>query len=360
MNINGLWKGLSLILCGLLLVAALVGCSDQILLESGEIVTKGQKPSTVDPSGTQAPAQTQGEAETYPPLTLATQAETKPPISLDAIDPEAFFQGSETVMWFDFLQTGESDCILIRVGDKAVLVDTADIDDAQKIKNKLSEYGITTLDCLILTHYDNDHIGSVSALLASVSVGEVYMPDYVRDSGLYRSAVSAINERVEASRIHRLYGETVTFDLGGATFSLDATSLYERGMTVGADGATAGIVENNFSIITTVTLGDVSVLLTGDAENDRMTEFASRFEGGYPSYTMVKTPHHGEYSKSFAACLSQSRPGYCVVCTDLEEKVEPKLVTEMRACGASARYTYNGDISFATDGRTTRCLLTQK
>lgn len=350
---------LCLCLCGLLLAAALAGCSDQILLESGEIVTKGHTAATSPADqGADTEAQTKKEAVTLPPLTLATQAETKPPMSLEDIDSDVLFKDSETVAWFDFLQTGESDCILIRVGDKTVLVDTADIDDAQKIKNKLSEYGITTLDCLILTHYDNDHIGSVSALMASVSVGEVYMPDYVRDSGLYRSAMAAINEHVEASRIHRLYGETVEFTLGGVTFSLNATKLYERGLTLGEDGTAEGIVENNFSIITTVSLGEARILLTGDAENARMAEFAGQFESGYPSYLLVKTPHHGEYSKALGACLKQSRPRYCVVCTDMQEKVEATLVTAM--IGSTVRYTYEGDISFATDGSKSRYWMEQK
>ncbi len=352
-------RGLCLCLCGLLLIAALAGCSDQILLPNGEIVTKGQSAATSSAhEGEATVAQTEKEVVTFPPLTLATQAETKPPMSLDNIDPEDFFKGSENVMWFDFLQTGESDCILIRVGGKTVLVDTADIDDSLRIKAKLTEYGITAIDCLILTHYDNDHIGSVSNLLTSVSVGEVYMPDYERDSGLYRSAMDAINEHVDASRIHRLHGETAEFTLGGATFSLNATALYERGLTVGEDGAVKGIVENNFSIITTVTLGEARILLTGDAENDRMAEFAGQFEDGYPSYLLVKTPHHGEYTKALGACLSQSRPRYCVVCTDMEEKVEATLVTAL--IGSTARYTYDGDISFATDGSKSRYLMTQK
>ena len=379
MKINRISKLVSLCLCGLLLLAVTVGCSDQILLESGEIVTKGQSLATQAPTGTEAEAQTSGGVVTTPPLTvinpgssegqttaatesvpslsIGTQAATIPSISIGE-DPEDIFKDSESMMRVDFLNTGESDCILLRINDKVVLVDTADGDDSQKIKRKLQEYGITSIDCLILTHYDNDHIGSVAALLSDFAVNEVYMPDYVRSSGLYRSAMSAINDCVDASRIHRLYGETVELTIGGASISLNATALYERGMTLGADGSTEGVVENNFSLMTTVTLGSARILLAGDAENDRMAEFASQLDSGYPSYMLVKTPHHGEYTKALGVCLSQSRPRYCVVCTDTKEKVEPKLETEM--IGSAAYYTFNGDVCFVTDGSVARYLIKQE
>lgn len=357
MNMRHTFKYICLSLSCLLLLTALVGCSDQILLENGEIVTKGQSLSTSAPAGDTTPATP--EDVTIPSLSIGTQAATMPSISIGG-DPEDIFKDSENLMRVDFLDTGESDCIIIRVGGKVILVDTADIDDSQKIKNKLTEFGVTAIDCLILTHYDNDHIGSVSAVLADFAVGEVYMPDYVRDSGLYRSMTSAL-ESVEPARVHRIWGETVSFELGGATFSLNATALYERGVEVAGDNTTSGIVENNFSIITSVTLGEVSLLLTGDAEADRMKEFDSQFaEGAYPKYALIKTPHHGDYFKELKTSLGGARPRYCVVCTDMKDKVEASLVTEMLSSGAFAYYTFNGDVSYVTDGSVSRYLMTQK
>ena len=353
-----MYKYVSLCLCVLMLLCAVVGCSNQILLPNGDIVEAGQTQPTDTKSPTGVTEDT--KASLGGSLTLAPEVETKSPsISLGGGDPEEMFKNAPHVMHAEFLNTGESDCILIRMDDKVVLVDTADTDDNLKIKNKLESRNITTIDHLILTHYDNDHIGSVSAILASFEVKEVYMPDYVRDSGLYRTMMSALEEKVPVEKIHRI-SEDVTFDVGYGSLWLNTTKLYEPGVTVG-DDATSTIVENDFSIITSVTFGKIKMLLTGDAEEARMQEFNALFaEGEYPKYTLVKTPHHGGYDKTFKPCLDASKPRYCVVTTDTEDKVEAGLVTAMRACGASVKYTYEGDVWFATDGSATNYTIFQE
>ena len=348
--IKPMYKYVSLCLCVLMLLCAVVGCSNQVLLPDGTIVTAGQTQPTDTKSPTGVTEDT--KASLGGSLTLAPEVETKSPsISLGG-SPDEMFKNAPHVMHAEFLNTGESDCILLRMDDKVVLVDTADTDDSLKIKNKLESRNITAIDYLILTHYDNDHIGSVSAILASFEVKEVYMPDYVRDSGLYRTMMSALEEKVPVEKIHRI-SEDVTFDVGYGSLWLNTTKLYETGITVG-DDATSTIVENNFSIITSVTFGKIKMLLTGDAEEARMQEFNALFdEGEYPQYTLVKTPHHGGYDKAFKTCLYATTPRYCVVTTDTKDKVEAGLVTDMLDCCASAYYSYEGDVWFATDGSAT-------
>lgn len=348
------YRLLLLSLCVLLLGGAVMGCSDQVLLPSGQIVTAGQTQGEHNDPTPEVTKPWQGGA-----LTLEVETETASPIIIGGSDPEEMFKNSPHVMHAEFLNTGESDSILLRMDDKVILVDTADTDDSLKIKNKLQSYQIQTIDYLIITHYDNDHIGSVSAIMNEFAVGEVYMPDYIRDSGLYRTTMSAIENHVPADKVHRL-AEDVTIELSYGRLWLNTSKLYESGITVG-DDATSTIIENDFSIITSVYFGDVCLLLTGDAEEARMQEFNGLFaEAEYPEYMLVKTPHHGSYCKSIKSCLDATTPRFCIVNTDTKDKVEAGLVTAMRGSGASIYYTFNGDVTFSTDGSLTKYLMTQK
>jgi len=355
----------------LLVLTSLVACSGEILLPSGEIVTRGDG-STQAPEiqGTQAVTMGEltidgpGNIQTMPPMGgiigFETQAATEDhSIGFDKVDPEEAFKDAAHVMYAEFLNTGESDCILIRMDDKVILIDTADTDDATKIKNKLKARGVEKIDYLIITHYDNDHIGSVEAILKDYpDVGEVYMPAYVRDSGLYRKMMSALKPYQDAGKVHRIT-EDVTLDLGYGKLWLNPTKLegYIPEMTLDDDHTNdaSGIVENNFSIITSVYFGEVSMLLTGDAEEARLVEFndllAHREDA---TYTLVKAPHHGDYKNPLRNVLNSAKPRYCVVCTLNGDWVDAQLVTAIRHCGAQGYYTYDGDVRFSSDGSATK------
>ena len=139
-------------------------------------------------------------------ISLETTPETQPPISIGGQSPEEMFKDSEHVMHTEFLQTGESDSILIRMDSTVILVDTADSDEYAVLKAKLAEHEITTIDYLIITHFDNDHIGSAAGIIKDFAVKNVYAPDYVRDSGLYRSMMAAIESRSGITTLHRVTG----------------------------------------------------------------------------------------------------------------------------------------------------------
>ena len=108
--------------------------------------------------------------------------------------------------------------------------------------------------------------------------------------------------------------------------------------------------ENNYSLMTSVYFGDVAMLLTGDAEQDRLTEFMETVDGEM-SYEVIKIPHHGGYDKALSNLLrGNTGLRYCMVHVGEESMAEASLITAIRASGAAAKFTCNGDISFATDG----------
>ena len=277
-------------------------------------------------------------------LELPTEAPTGSVIQIPDTDP---FANAPHVLRADFLSTGNSDAILLRVDGVVILMDTGEADDYAKISGKLAEHGITAIDYLILSHFDNDHIGAASQILQNFTVGTVYMPDYVRDSRLYRLMMSTL-EALPAVAVHRLT-EDARIELDFGSLWINPTRLYEAGVTLGSDESHS-MEENNYSLMTSVVFGDVSLLLAGDAEQDRITEFMA-VAGDRMAYDVIKIPHHGGYDKALGELLRENTGlRYCMVHAGNEGLVEASLVTAMRASGAAARFTYDGDIVFATDG----------
>ena len=320
-----------LFLTAVLLCSWLAGCSGEVYDPSGEQLTLGT-----------------GETD--------TAASTGGLLEIPDGDP---FADSEQVLRVDFLNTGDSDAILLRVhgavsdrvedqvSDRVVLVDTGESDDYSLISSRLAEYGVTEIHHLILTHFDNDHIGSAVQILQNFPVGAVYMPDYVRDSVLYRRLIDMLG-LLPGTEVHRVT-EEMEIELPGGQLRLDPTELYEGGIVLGSD-AGHGPEENNFSLIASMRFGEIDLLLPGDAEQDRLVEFMEGLDGAI-SYDLIKIPHHGDYDKALGDLLRGSAGlRYCVVHAGAASRVEAALVTAIRSAGAAAYFTYSGTVRFSTDG----------
>ncbi len=337
------------LLCGMAVALALLcfcACSDEILLPSGESLT-------IDNAGVSQPS-SPGGLDTVGELVIetVTEEETFGSITINpGGDP---FADAAHVLRVDFLDVGDADTILLRMDGTVILIDTGETADYATIHARLQGYGIDTIDHLIITHYDNDHIGSARSVLTDFTVKNVYMPAYIRDSRLYRNMMSMLDALVaEGSTVVNRMTEDIRLDLGYGQVWINATKLYEPELTLGSDDSHA-MEENNYSLITSVTFGETSFLFAGDAEGERMAEFVDLMGDVEPSYDVLKIPHHGRYDKELSEFL-RAETGhlrYCVVSVGSEDLVENSLVTAMRATGAGQYFTYNGHIRIATDGAT--------
>jgi len=280
-------------------------------------------------------------------LEIRTEAPTGSVIQIPTGDP---FENADHIMRVDFLNVGNADAILLRLDDTVILVDAGESDDYHTISTKLDGYGIERIDYFIISHYDNDHIGTAAQILQNYEVGTLYMPDYVRKSSLYDRMMSTLKVLGSKVTVHRLAkAEDADISLPHGRVWINSTALYEPGAVLGSDNS-HDLEENNYSLITSVRFGDIDLLLTGDAERERMAEFAALEETARWDYDLIKTPHHGGYDKALGEFIRNASPRYCTVCVGDESLVDFELKTAMRSVGAAAYYTYDGEIRFATDG----------
>ncbi|MCI1958502.1 MAG: MBL fold metallo-hydrolase [Clostridia bacterium] len=90
------------------------------------------------------------------------------------------------------LGIGKADCILLRNSSNAVIIDTGMNEDT---KNYLNKNNITSLDCLIITHFDKDHVGGADGIIKNIDVKKIIQPNYEGSNKDYKKYIQAMDEK---------------------------------------------------------------------------------------------------------------------------------------------------------------------
>jgi len=225
----------------------------------------------------------------------------------------------------DILKIGQADAILLKTPSHAVLIDTGEDDDGPEIAQKLSSLGIKTLDLLIITHYDKDHIGGAPHLLQKVKVKEILEPGYEKDDKRYtafRNAAKEIPCTIPA--------ETLTYQFDDVTFTVHPP-LREYAN------------ENDASLLTMVSCSGKKLLFTGDILEERIRDLLDA-EVDLDA-DMLKVPHHGKLEANSADFLKAVSPEVSVITCSDKNPADPALLDLLSPYGHTYE-TRDGDIRF--------------
>lgn len=199
-----------------------------------------------------------------------------------------------------FIDTGNSDAILILNDGKAMLVDGGDNDDEARVVNYLRKQGVRKLEYVVATHPHADHIGGLDAVLDHYEVGQLLVANGSAETKTYRDFIeAAMNSGLSPS----VPLEGSQFELGEGYFTVHNTG--------GAKDT------NNQSLVITYVNGEDKVLLMGDAE----AEVERKLLGKLGKVDLLKLGHHGSSTSTTKEFLDKVKPRYGVI-----------------TCGADNRY----------------------
>lgn len=230
------------------------------------------------------------------------------------------------------MDVGKADCILIRLQDKAIMIDTGLNKSGDNIVNKLKENNIDTLDYLILTHMDKDHIGGADTVINNIKIDNLIQSDYVKESKQYDQYEKSIKENnVTPVLLH----EKISTEINGAEINIypAAKNYYEQ--------------SNDYSIIVELKYGEYNFLFAGDAEDERIKEFLS---SNNTKYTFVKIPHHGRNDSMSEAFIESTSPAYAAITCSDEEVPDDELLNILEKNNVKTYLTSDGEIEIKTDG----------
>ncbi len=202
-----------------------------------------------------------------------------------------------------FIDVGQGDSILIKDDTFAVLIDAGPNSSEEKLLSYLKDEGIKKLDCLVLTHPHEDHIGGADLIIDSIKIDSLLMSDCTQSSAAFENLLDSVENN----------NLTITIPLSGDKFSLGKLDF-----TVLAPNSESYEETNNYSIVLKLDYGDTSFIFTGDAETLSEEEILKKFDESELKCDVLKAGHHGSFtsnSKDFVKTLS---PEYAVVSCEID------------------------------------------
>ena len=244
-----------------------------------------------------------------------------------------------------FLDVGQGDAILIQAPDgRQILVDGGPSPTA--LLNELGAllpFWDRSLDLVVLTHPDGDHITGLIPLLDRYQVAQVL------DTHL--SDAAPLAEAWRTGLAHRHVPRAIA----------------ERGMRIPLGQAQLTVLhpgprplrgtasdDNNNAIVLRLEYGQTSLLLTGDAEVEAEAEL---LKAGLPLRAdLLKVGHHGSKGSTSAQFVAGVAPQWAVIPVGAENTFghpHPDVLNRLAAAQAEIfRTDQNGRIEAISDGRT--------
>ena len=241
-----------------------------------------------------------------------------------------------------FLDVGQGDAAFLRFPNgRTMVVDGGErseyFDYGEWVLVPFLRYrGIERIDAVVASHPHSDHVGGLVALLEGMEVG------HYLDSGQRSDTWTAgrLRELIGEKGIvyHRVTSGDSLIGLGDVGILV----LHPSGDFVTAEGESPHNT-NNGSVVVKVTYGEVSLLFTGDVEEQ--TDGALRAWGERLRARVLKVAHHGSPTSSTVDFVSGVSPELAVVSVGEGNKFGHPSDRVL------ARYARRGAQVLRTDGR---------
>ncbi len=249
----------------------------------------------------------------------------------------------DSLLRVTFLDVGQGDAILIQTPDGVdVLIDGGpDADVLHELRSVLGVFD-STIDMVVGTHPDKDHIGGLVSVLEAYTVGHILTTENRGETMIAAEYHDALTNE----------GAIVTNARAGQTYALGASTT----MTVYAPARDPSMLESNTaSIVVKITYGDVSFMLTGDApqsiEDNLVVTYGTALQSD-----VLKLGHHGSKTSSSELFLRTVEPTYTVVSAGADNTYghpHPEVIERVTASGALIKSTATGGrLTFTSDGQT--------
>lgn len=238
-----------------------------------------------------------------------------------------------------FIDVGQGDAILVNFpGGKNMLIDAGE----SSAKSVLDEYltvdgNKLTLDYVVATHTDSDHIGSMAYVYENYDVLYSYRP-YVKYSGKTTFENDFINEgynpkstktysdyltgvdKENTTNVYFKDDTDINVSLSTGTeqieYSVDFVMPYAQTL----EGFSIFSDSNDFSSVMIVEFAGVKIMLTGDMEKEAETAFVNYYKTNSSEVAnldcdILKVAHHGSATSSTLGFLNLIKPEYSVIST---------------------------------------------
>ncbi|MBH38089.1 DNA internalization-related competence protein ComEC/Rec2 [bacterium] len=234
------------------------------------------------------------------------------------------------------LNIGQGDATIIKTNHLSCLIDTGPPYDKylgsiphSVLFPALRYYGIRTLDLLILTHFDQDHVGNLSSLLETIPIKTIIHNGNLM-TYLKKHNITLPKDTLTQSLCHN--DQLIYHDLN-ITFLNNCNNH-------------PSISKNNQSLIFKVSKAPYSMLFTGDIEEK--TEYSLLKNNSHNlKSTLLKVGHHGSKTSSSKIFLKAINPAHSIISAGKNNRYNhphPSVISRLKHYGKIWRTDQAGAI----------------
>lgn len=211
--------------------------------------------------------------------------------------PEHYLTDEENYVFF--INVGRGDAILVRSGDKYLLIDAGSKAHSDELVSALRLAGVEKLDALVVTHENSDHFGGVAPLSEQIPIERVYCPKFSeRDK----------NDKNKLKKKLKKLGLKTTSVAAGDVIELGDVKLDVLGP---AEYLETG--ENDNSVVLRGEIGGLTYLFTGDMEFAEESSVIAT--GAKLDCDVLKVANHGQVKATSAEFAALASPKVSIVTT---------------------------------------------
>lgn len=241
-----------------------------------------------------------------------------------------------------FLDVGQGDAALITTpGGRQVLIDGGRSRSVLRALSKEMAWYDRTIDVVIATHPDTDHVGGLFPVLERYRVLHILRPGVGTEKEVTQSLLKEIANEDATETLAR---RAQRIDLG--------TDAYID--ILFPDRDVSGIETNAGSIIARLVYGDTSFLFTGDAPQ-AIEEYLVSLDGSGLQSDVLKVGHHGSDTSSAPLFVGFVSPEHAVISRGCDNSYGHPHETVLATLNQFNIQTHDtctdGTVTFTSDGR---------
>ncbi|MFJ7849398.1 ComEC/Rec2 family competence protein [Peribacillus sp. NPDC097206] len=237
-----------------------------------------------------------------------------------------------------FINVGQGDSILIQTGNENILIDAGGKGKGDDVVAYLKKQKVKTLNAVVSTHPDADHIGGLAYVINNLKVKAVYAPKVSHTTQAYKDFLKAVKKKGLKIKKAKT-GVVITTKAKNTSLKfLAPVKDYKKDL-------------NNWSAVLLLKHNKKSFLFTGDAEEKSEKDMLAKKV--VPSVDVLKVGHHGAKTSSSSAFIKKAKPKYAIISVGKNRYGHPTSTVVKRLNSIKAkiyRTDKSGNIIFTSTG----------
>lgn len=243
---------------------------------------------------------------------------------------------------------GQGDAIYIRADNGAdMLIDGGPDDDVLNCLSDHMPFWDRTLEVVILTHPDADHLRGLVSVVERYKVNHFVTINISKDTSIFRLFQNKLRQKNIKPR-NLFAGEKIVSGKTSFTLFWPEKYFFERNSKF-AD--TGNLGSNDFAIVGKLVYGNFNALLTADAGSNILDKFSERLG----KVSVFKVPHHGSKTGMSDLFLGSMQPELAIISVGAKNNYGHPALFSLELLNnhkiKTLRTDIDGEIEVVSDGK---------